>query len=80
MSKPKSPNYISRILREAGVTKSKRKPHGSSEAAILREKLEDAQDELRVLRREKSLLERELAFERQRQVDQVRRRLNGVMA
>jgi hypothetical protein len=51
----KSPEYTSRILREAGVIKPKRKPYLSQEMAQLQE--ENAQ-----LRRTKDHLEMEIAI------------------
>lgn len=51
-----------------------------TELRKLRLKVEQMQDQIRTERRRANLLEEELAFVRQQQVDQVRRRLNGVAA
>jgi hypothetical protein len=61
------------------MTKPKRKPWGTSELEALRYQVEQLQDQVRKERRQRVLVEEELAIARQ-QADQVRRRLNGVAA
>jgi TolA-binding protein len=50
------------------------------ELRSLRLKVEQLQDKVREERRQRHLIEEELAFVRQQQVYQARRRLNGVAA
>jgi hypothetical protein len=62
------------------MTKPKRKSWGTSELESLRYQVEQLQDQIRRERRQRVLVEEELAFVRQQQSEQVRRRLNGVAA